>query len=130
MDWIAILVICGIAALAGALLYLPFFIWFRIRAKKSRAAVASSVRYTAAGWLFIILMLAALLGGFAVGQLAPTSWFGAQVTTVLGGFGYFFLVWISFCAIEWGFRRLGIPFVSPLPLTHSEMCSQKADSRH
>lgn len=24
MDWIAILVICGIAALAGALLYLPF----------------------------------------------------------------------------------------------------------
>lgn len=66
----------------------------------------------------MVLMLAVLFGGWGVGQVAPQSWFGAQVGTLFGGFGYFCLVWIVSSVIEWGFRRMGIPFVRPLATQH------------
>ena len=66
----------------------------------------------------MIFMLAVLFGGWGVGQLAPQSWFGAQVRTLFGGFGYFCLVLIASSVIEWGFRRLGIPFTRPLATQH------------
>jgi hypothetical protein len=118
MDWRAILVICALAAVAGVVLYLPFFIWFRLRARKSKNAVANSVRFTIAGWCFIGLMLATQFGGLAMGQFAPTSWLGAQVGTLFGGIGYFFVVWMAAMAIEGCFRRLGIPFSRQLPSKH------------
>ena len=37
MEWRALGLIVGLAALAGALLYAPFFIWFRMRAADLRA---------------------------------------------------------------------------------------------
>lgn len=118
MDWRAVFVVCALAAVAGMVLYLPFFIWFRVRARRSKSAGSNAVRYTAIGWCFLVLMLIALFGGFAVGQIAPTSWFGAQVRTLLGGIGFFYLICITFNAIEWCFRRLGIPFVPQLPSKH------------
>ncbi|WP_431113130.1 hypothetical protein [Variovorax paradoxus] len=118
MDWRAILVICALTAMAGGVLYLPFFIWFRVRGRKSKNAGANSVRYTTAGWCLIGFMLTVLFGGLAVGQFAPASWFGAQVGTLLGGIGYFFVVWMASTAIEWCFRRLGISFVRQLPSKH------------
>jgi uncharacterized membrane protein len=128
MEWKAVFFIGGLAAVAGTLLYLPFFIWFRTRARKSKDVVAGSFRYTTAGWIFMTLTLTALFGGFAWGKLDPTSWFGTQVTTLFGGLGYFFLVWLAFSAIEWGCRKLSIRLVHPLPSTQGEIDIPKADS--
>ena len=108
------------AAAAGAVLYLPFFIWFRVRARKSKSSGAHSVRYTAVAWCLMGVMLTVLFCGLAMGKLAPTSWLGAQVGTLFGGIGYFFVVSITFALMELGFPKLGVPFVRQAPVKDDE----------
>ena len=112
MEWRALGLIVGLAALAGALLYAPFFIWFRMRARRSASkGKAPAIQYTALGWCFLFVGLVVLFAGLATGTLAPTSWLGAQVQTPLGAIGYWFCVWIAFSVVEWALRRIGVPLV-------------------
>jgi hypothetical protein len=116
MEWDAALLIFALAAAAGALLYLPFFVWFRWRGSKRTKGGATTRRLTRAGlWLYGIEIVV-LFAGFAVGTLYPQSWLGAQLRTLFGGLGYAAAVVIAVGLVERALVRRGVrPWVGPSP---------------
>ena len=110
MNWHAVLVVGALAACAGLLLYLPFFVWFRWRNAKQKQRVGGSIRVTRLGLCLYAAMLMVLFSGLAVGQVAPQSWFGAQVRTLFGGLGFASVVCAAACAIERFLIKRGFVF--------------------
>ena len=108
MDWDAALLFGALAAGAGALLYLPFFIWFRWRGVKRKQSGPAADRITVVGLCFYGAMVVVLFAGFAIGTLDPQSWLGAQVRTLFGGFGYGVLIVIVGNVLERLLVRRGV----------------------
>lgn len=111
MDWHAALLISALAALGGGLLYLPFFIWFRLRRSRPKVGRFSSLRVTGAGLCFYGAEVLILMAGLATGTLYPTSWLGAQVNTLFGGLGYATTVVVATAFVEWALVKRGSRFV-------------------
>lgn len=111
MNWHAVFVILAMAVAAGSVIYLPFFIWFRWKARRSIGTTARSVSITKTGALFYFGMVLVLFGGFANGVFQPNSWFGSQVRTVFGGIGYAAVVCAIAGLFERGLLKLGVVLV-------------------
>lgn len=60
-----ILLFIALFAVIGAVLYLPFFIWFRRRPPRAAGAYSTPIHYTPAGWMFLAAQLATLFAGLA-----------------------------------------------------------------
>lgn len=110
MDAFAALLILALAALAGMLLYLPFFLLFRSQGSGTDAGETSSLHVTGAGLAFYGAMLLVLFAGLAAGTLRPASWFGAQVGTLFGGLGYSATVTVLGSLVERALVRRGARF--------------------
>ena len=110
MDSEAIFVIGALAIVAGAVLYLPFFVWFRRRRANVSGGLGRSIHVTRTGLWFYGAMALFLFVGFAVGHFLPDSWFGAQVRTVFGALGYTTAVCIAAAVVERMLVRQGLVF--------------------
>lgn len=90
MNVEAIAIIGGVALVVGAVLYLPFFVWFRFRRRRGRplASKRLDVPLTKGRIILSMLMIAVIVTGYSRGVLAPHTWFGSHMQT---GFGQ--LVW-------------------------------------
>lgn len=110
MEARAAVLIFAMAAVAGLLLYLPFFLWFRYRRARAKCGLRGSFHITRAGFFLYGAMLVALFAGLGVGVFSPQSWMGAQVRTFFGGLGYATVVVVVTSVIEWGLVRRGARF--------------------
>lgn len=127
MNWQAAAVIGTLAIVAATLLYLPFFIWFRWRGSKPKLGKATT-HVTGAGLCLYGITVVALLTGLAVGTLLPNSWFGAQVQTLFGGFGFFSAVSMVASALERILVKRGFVFVVRKPAVTAEISSETGHS--
>ena len=131
MNLPAAFLILAMAIVAGLVLYLPFFIWFRWRSHSSRrrGAEVRTFRVTRFGVCLYGMTLIAMFAGLGTGQMAPESWLGAQVRTFFGAFGFASAVCLAASAIERFFLKRGIVFAySATSPVRQEQATKEADN--
>ncbi len=119
----AIIVVGGLALLAGALLYLPFYIWIKRRKMREGASPQGrlAVRITKAGIIFYGAMTVALLVGYAQGSLHPETPIGKFMKHPLGSMLYSICVMVATVTLGAFLTKRGYVFIKevkpevPLP---------------
>ncbi len=118
MNWKVICIIGGMAIIAGVVIYLPFFFWFRWRGSKPTPGAGLAWRVTRVGLCFYGAMTVVLFWGLVVGQFSPQSWFGSQLQTLFGTIGYLTVFSVVASVIERTLVSQGFVFsyrLSPSP---------------
>ena len=94
-------------AVIGAVLYLPFFLWFRYR-KPTRGRYAEKVRFTRTGYLMLAVQLTAMFGGIVVADQYPDSAIATLVHGNAGSLKWWVFITIVFTAINLLIKRAGL----------------------
>jgi ATP-dependent Clp protease adapter protein ClpS len=100
------LIVVGALFAVGFVLYLPFLLWFRRRRRLGKA-VGGEVHFSAAGWVFIAAMLAAMAAAPLAGVFAPDSWFAMHTRGDLGFFRWTICVFVFTNVLESALMRTG-----------------------
>ena len=94
-------------AIGGALLYLPFFLWFRYRRPK-HGRYAQKVVFTPTGWAILAAQLVAMFGGIVVADQHPDSAFATLVHGNTGALKWWVCITIVFSAINLLVKQVGL----------------------
>jgi hypothetical protein len=111
MNFEALAIIGGLALIAGAVLYLPFYIWKKWRGRKalpSRGPLAITINRN--GITFYGAMVVVLFVGFAQEHFAPQTAFGLFMSTWSGRLIYLVCVLVVTVVLEVIFAIAGIKF--------------------
>jgi hypothetical protein len=107
-DSKAIALLIGITVLAGLLLYLPFFLWFKWQRRRNRHEIRTETRPTKVGWFICMLEVCVMFGGLAVAKLAPSSRVGSALQGI-GEWYFFAYVILAGAIVDAAFRLAGFP---------------------
>lgn len=109
MVILGLLVVCLIV---GALLYLPFFLWFRYR-KPPPGRFSEPLRFTRTGYLMLVAQLGLMFGGLAIGTLYPDSTLGSLMHGDSGLLKWWVCIAIVLGAIGLLVKRAGLVLERP-----------------
>ncbi|MCD2344090.1 ATP-dependent Clp protease adaptor ClpS [Ideonella azotifigens] len=121
-----ILVLIGLCLLAGGVLYLPFFLWFRYRRRDGRE-VAAQLRFTHLGYGLIALQVVLQFAGLAAGILAPESRLGSQTQGFAGFLRWSVCIIVIFCIVNALLQRFGVALDQPRAAEDSPTAALQAD---
>jgi hypothetical protein len=107
-DSKAIALLLGLTVMAGLLLYLPFFLWFKWQRRRNRREIRTETRPTKVGWFVCVLEVSVMFGGLAIAKLAPLSRLGSTLQDV-GEWYFLAYVLLAGAIVDAAFRLAGYP---------------------
>jgi ATP-dependent Clp protease adapter protein ClpS len=108
-----ILLFIALFAVIGAVLYLPFFLWFRRRPPRASGAYSTPIHYTPAGWLFVVAQLATLFAGLAFHDRRSSSAIASLFEGDAGLLKWWACNFVGFTALGRLLRGAGVALERP-----------------
>ena len=107
MNWEAFAVIGLFTLVLGTILYLPARFWVR-RKVRSDPIKYAGLGLTRLGWVFVVIEIVVLFGGYSTQYIAPESVLGEFVKTSRGQFLYMVMLVTVFWLLEMVLKWRGI----------------------